>query len=149
MSIVADTYRFVVGVAGYESFVAEFLTEDLLATLDATIPRFAQAVADDRLADAARVFSELVANDDELAARRIRPDRLCAAGQALRPCSAAVWIAVGWRRLLQRRETPRHRARRRCTDSRDRRRRTFRVAFEPEAIAEEVTRFFTAPSVPT
>lgn len=52
-------------VAAYEPPVLEVFTEDILVTFEAIVGRVAEAVADDRVADAARIFSELVANDDE------------------------------------------------------------------------------------
>lgn len=58
----------VAAVAVYEPVVFEVAGEDLDASLEATLPRVGQAVADGRLTEAARAFSELVANDDELAA---------------------------------------------------------------------------------
>ena len=54
-------------VAAYEPPVFEVFTEDLLTTFQAIVGRVAEAVADDRLADAARIFCELIANDDETA----------------------------------------------------------------------------------
>lgn len=54
-------------VAAYEPVVFEAADEDLVASLKSTIPQVGRAVNDGRLGDAARIFSELVANDDELA----------------------------------------------------------------------------------
>lgn len=58
----------VAAVAAYEPVVFEVADEDLDASLQTTLPRVGQAVTEGRLAEAARIFSELVANDDELAA---------------------------------------------------------------------------------
>lgn len=55
-------------VAAYEPTVFEVADDALLATLDDTIPRIAEAVAEGRTEAAARTFSEVVANEDELAA---------------------------------------------------------------------------------
>ncbi len=55
-------------VAAYEPVVFEVAGQDIQHSLEETLPRVAQAVTDDRLTDAARIFSELVANDEELSA---------------------------------------------------------------------------------
>jgi pimeloyl-ACP methyl ester carboxylesterase len=54
-------------VAAYEPIVSEVMTEDHLTMVQAIVGRVGEAVAEDRLADAARIFGELVANDDETA----------------------------------------------------------------------------------
>lgn len=55
-------------VAVYEPTVFDVVDEETVARMDDTIPRVGEAVTDARLGDAALTFSELVANDDELAA---------------------------------------------------------------------------------
>ncbi len=57
-------------IAVYEPVVFDVADQDLMDLLDGALSRVGQAVADGRLTDAARVFSELVANDDELATLR-------------------------------------------------------------------------------
>lgn len=53
-------------VAAYEPVVFEAADDDLVASLEATIPRVGQAVSEGRLGDAARIFCQLIANADEL-----------------------------------------------------------------------------------
>lgn len=54
-------------VAAYEPTVFEVADEDLVASLEAIIPRLWTAVNTDDLSGAARMFSGLIANDAELA----------------------------------------------------------------------------------
>ena len=58
----------VAAVALYEPTVLPAMREDDLADLDATFQQIGAAVADGRLADAARAFHPFVATNDELAA---------------------------------------------------------------------------------
>lgn len=58
----------VAAVGVYEPVVFEVAGEDLDASLQGTLPDMARTVADGRLAEAARIFGGLVANDGELAA---------------------------------------------------------------------------------
>jgi pimeloyl-ACP methyl ester carboxylesterase len=60
--------RAVAAVALFESTVLRVIREDDLADLGATLQQVGAAVADGRLADAARAFHRFVANDVELAA---------------------------------------------------------------------------------
>lgn len=53
-------------VAVYESVVFEVAGQDVAGSLEETLPHVGEAVTDGRLTDAARIFSELVANDGEL-----------------------------------------------------------------------------------
>ena len=53
-------------VAVYEPVVLEVAGEDVSARLDDTLPRVAQAAADGGMADGARIFTEMLANDEEL-----------------------------------------------------------------------------------
>lgn len=55
------------GVGAYEPTVFEVADEDLVGLLEATLPRVKAAVTDGGLSDAARIFSEAVATEDELA----------------------------------------------------------------------------------
>lgn len=55
-------------VAVYEPVVFEVVDEETAARMEDTFPRIGEAATEGRLDDAARIFSELVANDDELAA---------------------------------------------------------------------------------
>ncbi len=55
-------------VAVYEPAVVDMADEELGARLEQTLARVGEAVTEGRLGDAARTFSELVANNDELAA---------------------------------------------------------------------------------
>jgi pimeloyl-ACP methyl ester carboxylesterase len=163
-------------VAAYEPFVGEVFSEDLLASFEAVIPRIAQAVADDRLADAARVFGELVANDDETAsleasgyfveAGRYIPILLQQLEQSSQPdafsptdpsllakVSAPVLLLHGSQSAggdfysEGRRHVAEHVADIRIGEIDGAGH--FGVTFEPEAIADEVTRFFETASVPT
>lgn len=54
-------------VAAYEPPVFEVMSEDVSARMMATIGRVGEAAEEDRLVDAARAWIEFVANDDELA----------------------------------------------------------------------------------
>lgn len=56
----------VAAVAVYEPVVFDVADQGLQESLEETLPRVGDAVTDGRLADAARIFSELLANDDEL-----------------------------------------------------------------------------------
>jgi pimeloyl-ACP methyl ester carboxylesterase len=58
----------VAAIGAYEPTVLEVVGEDLDRSLQETMSAVGQAVADGRPAEAARIFGELVANDDELAA---------------------------------------------------------------------------------
>jgi pimeloyl-ACP methyl ester carboxylesterase len=58
----------VVAAAVYEPFVASVMSEEDLARVGVAIERTAEAAADGRLADAARIFTRAVATDDEIAA---------------------------------------------------------------------------------
>ncbi len=54
-------------VAAYEVPVFELMSEEVSARMMETFGRFAEAANEDRLAEAARIWIELIANDDELA----------------------------------------------------------------------------------
>ena len=56
----------VTAVAAYEPVVFEVADQVLQDTLQDTLPRVGDAMTDGEVADAARIFSEVVANDDEL-----------------------------------------------------------------------------------
>ena len=58
----------VVAAAVYEPFVASVMGDEDLARVGEAIERTAEAAADGRLADAARIFVRAVATDDEIAA---------------------------------------------------------------------------------
>lgn len=160
-------------VAAYEPIVSEVMTEDHLTMIQAIVGRVAEAVADNRLADAARIFGELVANDDETAsleasgyfveAGRYMPVYL----QELEQASQSDAPSPTDPTLLARISSPvlllhgsetaggdfysdglRHVAEH-LADARVREIEGaghFAVAFEPEAIANEVTRFFKTAS---
>lgn len=160
-------------VAAYEPIVSEVMTEDLLTTLQAVVERIVEAVADDRLADAARIFGELIANDDETAtleasgyfeeAGRYIPLYLQELEQAsqsdassptdpsvLAKISAPVLLLHGTQTALGdfASDGLRHVAEH-VPDARVREIEGaghFGVTFEPEAIANEVTRFFKTAS---
>lgn len=56
----------VAAVGVYEPVAFEVADQNLMAALEATLGRVGDAVSDGRTTDAARIFCELVANDDEL-----------------------------------------------------------------------------------
>ena len=58
----------VAAVAVYEPVVFEVADRHLQQSVEETLPRVSDAVTDGRLTDAARLFAQLVANDDELPA---------------------------------------------------------------------------------
>lgn len=163
----------VFAVAAYEPIVSEVMTEDHLTLVQAIVGRVGEVVAEDSLADAARIFGELVANDDETASLEAsgyfveaghympvylqeleqapavwctEPDRPDAAGQDLGSGPSAARIRDSWRRLLHQglRHIVEHVADARVREIEGAGH--FGVAFEPEPIAEEVTRFFKTAS---
>lgn len=159
----------VAAVGAYEPAVFEVAGENLDASLEATLPRVGQAMADGQLTEAARVFVELLANDDELAALT-GLDYLQEAGrympvflqeleqgnqpEALSPTDASLLEAIDVPVLLQRGTRSAlydwmvdgtHHVADHVADARIQEVEGaghFGVTFEPEAVADQLMRFF-------
>lgn len=166
----------VAAVGVYEPVVFEVAGDDLDASLEATLPRVGQALMEGEPAKAARIFSELVANEDELAALT-RSDYLQQAGrympvflqeldqadrpEALSPTDASTLAAIDVPVLLQLgtrsalydwmvdgvRHVADHVADPRVQEIEGAGH--FAVVFEPEAVVEQLCRFFDQAPLPT